>query len=1402
MAAPDSDKDDLLDRLAEEFAARYRRGERPPLREYLDQYPELTEDIRALFPALAEMEQVKEDRRVPVGGPALSGAPPLQQVGDYRILREVGRGGMGVVYEAEQVSLGRRVALKVLPLQASRDARALERFRREAKAAAKLHHTNIVPVFEVGQDGETCYYAMQFIQGQSLDQVIGELRRLRSDSPAGARHHPPEEADRHRAGAFRPPGLHQAAQSLLTGQFQAQTVGVLTPPPGEPDAPVTVARPTEGYLAAVPDPDGSSAPAGLATTSAAVLPGKTDLSSVQSDRRTYFRSVARIGQQTAAALAYAHGRGLIHRDVKPSNLLLDAAGVVWVTDFGLAKTEEVALTHTGDIVGTVRYMAPERFAGECDARADLYGLGLTLYELLTLRPAFDGRDRVRLIEQVKHQEPARPRAADPRIPRDLETVVLKAIDKDPGRRYPTADDLAEDLRRFLEDEPIRARRSGARERSWRWCRRNPAVAALLAAVALSLLLGTAISGYLATRATASAKAAENNAAQAQAKEQEANRRREEVDKANADLKATLATLRATTYTAHMNLAQSAWREANVGHVLELLDLYRQPVPGSEELRDFEWHYLQRLCGLDLRTLGSKSPEAHWILWYNPNVVFSPEGKLLAAASHDGTVQVWDSSTGQVVQTLGTPGGCPVRGVAFSPDGKQLAAASGSRDVRVWDLATGKEVLTLRGHSTTTEGVAFSPDGRRLASAAWAQEIKAVGEVKVWDLATAKEVLTLRGEGAGDRLTSVAFSPDGRQLATGGWNGTVTVWDAAAGKKLATQSGYAAATPGPADSTSAMVAFSPDGKHLAFTGENRTVRVWDWTTGKITSTLRGHTQQVTAVAFSPDGSRIASGGRDLTARIWDAATGEELLTLRGYRGGINETVNLVNSVAFSPDGRRLASVSRSGLVKIWDATASLEATALHGHVGQLTCVTFSPDSLLIASGSQDQTVRIWDVVTGKNLRTLRHPAGVNGVAFSADGRQIASVGAGGSVKVWEAATGQEILTLKGLTGWVVSVCFSPDGRRLASADSHDTVKVWDARTGRELLTLQGGSSVAFSPDGKRLASDGSGHTAKVWDAVTGKELLTLDGHKDYVSMVAFSPDGRFIASASNDSTVKLWDAATGKEIRTLRGHARGVHGLGFGPGGRRLVSASADNTVKVWDLVTGQEVLTLNGGSGSRISVAMSPDGWRIALAASDRKIKVWDATPLTDASRAQLEARSLLQFLSANHVPRDQLRARITRDVTISEAVRQRALALAEDWPEDVDAEVWNTASWRVVSQPNQEPAQYEKALRQAETACRVDPDNGTFLNTLGVAQYRAGRYEDALATLKRADRINKGMPEDLAFLAMAQHRLGRKEEAQASLARLREILKDRRRSQDEEAQAFLREAEALVEGKAAAPKE
>jgi serine/threonine protein kinase/Flp pilus assembly protein TadD len=421
-----SDCLDAVGKLAESFLARYRNGERPSLSEYTEKHPELAEQIRDLFPALVVMEELgaPEGSRAGTGGGASPGKHSLpEELGEYRILREVGRGGMGIVYEAVQQSLGRHVALKVFSFHGLLPPTHLERFRREARAAACLHHPNIVPVYGVGEHAGVHFYAMQFIQGRGLDEVLKEVKRLR-DCKA-------------------PPSTPEAAPPVSSGHGTATTMA------------------------------GSSS--GTALTS-------------QSEAQ-YFRSVAHMGVQVATGLDHAHQQGIVHRDVKPSNLLLDARGTVWITDFGLAKAEGTdELTHTGDIVGTLRYMAPERLRGWSDPRSDVYALGITLYELLTLCPAFAESSRPRLIERVAHEDPPAPRKIDRLIPRDLETIVLKAIDKEPGRRYATAGELSDDLIRFLAGEPVRARRIGMWERGAKWIRRRPAVAALLAVCAIAGLL--------------------------------------------------------------------------------------------------------------------------------------------------------------------------------------------------------------------------------------------------------------------------------------------------------------------------------------------------------------------------------------------------------------------------------------------------------------------------------------------------------------------------------------------------------------------------------------------------------------------------------------------------------------------------------------------------------------------------------------------------------------------------------------------------------------------------------------------------------------------------------------------------------------------------------------------------
>ena len=1279
--------------------------------------PELWQALQDLLEGLGQVDRLMHPAAdsgsitAPVfGGGTSATAETIPAIPGYAILREIGRGGMGIVYEAHQVSLGRHVALKILLHHGDP-----VRFRREAKAAGRLHHTNIVPVFGVGEHQGRHYYAMQYIAGRGLDA------RSRRDSGAG----PPD-----------------------------------------------------------------------------------------------FRAAARIGAQVADALAYAHAHGVIHRDIKPSNLLIDEGGTVWITDFGLAKdlTDESTLTQTGDILGTLRYLAPERVGGRGDERVDIYGLGASLYELICGRSAFDQADRAALLSHLMHYDPPRPRQLDPRVPRDLETVILKAMARDPADRYASANGLAQDLRRFLEDRPICGRRVRTRERLVRWCRGNPATAAMAGGIVLALILGTAVASYFAIRATLGEELAHRNAAIASENARRVNREAQFVreEKRLSDRR---------LYVAEMHLAQQAWRDNRPDLVRRRLRQFVPERPESTDPRGFEWFYLERLCRVGPRTLLGHTDRV-------TSVAYSPDGRSLASAGADGLVILWDPATGLMVRTLrGHATKVEIDTLAFRPDGRTLASAGIDGTVQVWDTATGQKLLIQREHTDAVSGLAYQPDGRRFATGGHD------ATVRIWDVQTGGELMTLRGHSG--PVYSLAYRADGQALVSASGDHTLKIWDAATGRLVRTLRGHSDVV--------RSLAYSPDGRTLASASWDQTIKLWDADTGRELRTLHGHTGPLTGVAFGPDGSRIASVAWDGSVRLWDAETGQELRTLRGH------SRSEVNGVAYSPDGRHIASVGWDQTIKLWDlATTDHEDTTLRGHAATVSDLAYSPDGHILASSGWDRTVKLWDTVTGLELRALRgHVGGIQGVAFSPDGGRLASAGNDAIIRLWDAATGQPIRTLAGHAATIRSVAFSPDGRWLVSGSLDRTVRVWDIATGRPVRTLRGHTAgirrVAVSPDGILIASAGLDGAVKLWDAITGREVRTFRGHAGSEAWgVAFSPDGRTIASAGADQTVQLWEAASGREIHTLLGHAAEVDGVVFSPDGRRLVSVGEDRTVKLWDPATGQEVVDLRGHTDQVLNAAFSPDGLTLVSASGDGTVMLWDATPLTPELQVLREARGVVEFFFARSLPTAEVLDRIRsdaaltpevrrralelagpyghslvvreaerrveslyarpmfrrevledlrRDASLSEPVRHEALVLAEQTAENPMA--LHRAAWAVVRRSDADADAYRLALRQAEAACRLIPTDDHFLEALGAAQYRVGQHRDAVDVLTRAGHLSTAAageptPAELTFLALSQHHLGRPDQARATLDRLQELSKRAQWTVYEQEQGFLREAETL----------
>ncbi len=1368
MGAPSGEKYAKLDSMAEEFAERWRRGERPPLQEFIDRAPDLADDIRELFPALVEMARAEPDGPPRVAAPA---APALRQVGEYRIVREIGRGGMGVVYEAEQTSLSRRVALKILPAQVARDGKALGRFQRKARAAAKLHHTNIVPVFEVGQDGDVCYYAMQFIQGQSLDQVIEELRRLRAQSAANRRR-PSGRAGLRERPEENAPAVSRITQALLAGGSQSS----------EAPAKAAVGEATTAEAAPAP-----GAAAAADSSGAAVLPDRMALSGVESHLRHFFRSAARIGQQTALALAYAHQRGVLHRDVKPSNLLLDEAGVVWVADFGLAKTDDDGLTATGDVIGTFRYMAPERFSGKGDARADVYSLGLTLYELLTLRPAFDSADRLALVALVKSLEPPRPRTLDPRIPRDLETIVLKATAKEPGRRYATTEAMAEDLRRFLADEPIKARRTGGLGRLRLWSRRNPALAALTACLLLVLVAvavgSTATAFYL-------------NATLAQSE-----KHRKDAEDADEQGKYKLWQADLDHAQARRMSRQSGQRFAALRSIREALTL---PTPPGRSIDELRTEAIAALCLADIET------EKEWDGWPpgSVSVAFDPAFERYARGDKEGIVHVHRVSDGVELFTLPAPPGAgqvsDYRGVEFSPDGRLLQQhchkEQGFRS-RVWRLDGPEPVLVLDDDHSF---LAFRPDGEQFAAS------YPDGTIRLFDAATGNE---LRRYLINSPLSDsyVDWNPTGASLVLNGAH--LRILDLDTGKTSEVQP--------PIPSGYLWAAWSPDGRVLAICARDHRIYLWDVLSKRsVLPPLSGYSSGGDIARFSPSGERLLSTDWSGLWMLWDARAGRRLLTLPASW----------NTIQFSRDGGRLAAGVAPPKLRLfryaegtefrafWGVSnvgpGALGADTVQDAAGRLLAVRTSEGMALIDLEREEQAIQIrlsdcrvvgfepgGDLLTAGASGLVRWPLAVN----PADGRRTFG-------------PPQRLCT----TPQSVNGAASKDGRVVALSD----------RAGQRVgaLLLHPSTSESFSlgpqqdvrhcavsPDGRWVATASfnldKGNAVKIWDGQTGRFVrdLPMPLAGDHVR---FSPDGCWLLTIN--SIPRLWKVDGWEEGPDLHGDPLNPSGE-FSPDGKLLALGDAPGVVRLLETETGRELARLTAPVESRLSpTAFTADGARlIVYSGQDSALYLFDlrairaglvelgldwAAPAYPAAVAPAPALTidvnmgdLLQQLQADPFLVQARQDENAKDYAKAAADLRRALAVAPD-----HAEANNDLAWLLLTGP-QELRDAKAALPLARKAVEKAPEQSLYVNTLGVALYRTGQYAEAVPVLEKSLKLSNGAHDafDLLFLAMCRHRLGDADGAKDDRDRAVRWVADHKATQSpawtEELTEFQAEADAVL---------
>ena len=986
----------------------------------------------------------------------------------------------------------------------------------------------------------------------------------------------------------------------------------------------------------------------------------------------------------AEAMAYAHSRRILHRDLKPSNILVGEFGETVVIDWGLAKdlsaheeppdgghasargsafaayviesAADELVTVTGAVMGTPAYMPPEQASGTAvDERADVYAIGAILYHLLAGCPPYEGRVPMDVVKRVIAGPPLPLQKKQAGIAQDLLTIVEKSIARAPLTRYPTALELADDLRRFLTGQIVGAHRYSSREllRRFAW-RHRAALIVGLAALAVIAALGA----VGVRRLVAEWRRAETKQGEAEEARRIAVEHADDLTLMHARAAVEHDPNQALAWLQSLSPSFSRWSAARVvaadakahgiatvlrGHTGAVNNVvFARDGATLATCSDDHTVRLRDVSTGHERVLAGHTDEVYL-------VAFSPDGTLLASAGKDETLRLWDTRTGSARVLRGPTG--RFAGLAFSPDGRRLFSASFDGTVRLWDEKSGEAVL-LSTLPTPVRGLALSPDGKIVAHGGFDRMLHLL------DVESRHERILAGHEAA---IIALAFSPDGARVATRDLDGAVLDWDV----KTGTRRTLAAASP----STKALSStglgalhFSPDSATLASVGEDKSLRLWDVGTGAL-RVLHGHEGRILSAAFSPDGATLATGSYDRTVRLWSVSTGKGRV--------IHEFTDAVITVAFSPDGEHLAAGGADATVRIFPTNTGADRVLPHRR--SVVAADFSFDGKLLGSADVDGLVRVWDLESGTPRVVHDHGGGAAFVRFSPDGQRLASTGADGLVRLWDRASeGLKTMTTYP-RGSVRALAFSPDGTRLASAGGDGLVRVDDVASGEERSLVghvgrighdSAVTTILFSPDGGELASAGLDGSVRLWQLASG-ESRVLRGHEDAVFALAFSADGHSLASASLDhklrfwdtktgasrvvdaggsgvtqiafsadgataitvskveSSLRLWDVATGQQRGTLRGHAGEVVGFSLSPDRRLLATASTDRTVRLWDLASGESRI-LRGHEGTVLGVTFSPDGRRLASFSQDGMARIWsdDLPHEPSALRAWLAATS------------------------------------------------------------------------------------------------------------------------------------------------------------------------------------